>query len=65
MLATTKPKAGILGGLVLLLLASACAARTRVVGRTEDDLSEELVLRSANANANMLHRKLLLMDKDD
>ena len=64
-LAITKLTPGILGGTVLLL-ASACAAGTRAGDATDcGDTSDEFVLRSVNANANMLHGKLLYLDKED
>jgi hypothetical protein len=63
--AITKLTVGILGGTVLLL-ASGCATRTRAGGATDCGITnEEFVLRSVNANANMLHMKLLYLDKED
>lgn len=64
-LAISKRTAGILGG-AMLLFASACATGTRAGGATGCDFTtDEIVLRSVNANANMLQMKLLYLDKED
>ncbi len=61
----TKLTVGIIGGTVLLL-ASACATGTRPCQGTGCDFTtDEVALRAANANANMLGMKLLYLDKED